>query len=295
MTEPSTITILWQSFNKLTAYLPLFNSKLIGAVPPSGGGTTNFLRADGTWAAPGGSGSVSGPGSSTAHDLAGFADATGALLEDVSWTTATSKLNAVTSSLQGVAPASGGGTANFLRADGTWAAPPGTASGLVYLNTITASNSADIHDQASFGGSYRSFLLVLRNIVPVTNAVQLELQVSAAGAFKTTTYLGSVTINNAGTLTGESSTVCVPLTGINTPMSNTAAFGYSGEIEVSNMSSTSLSKIWHGRGGHQVGTNQWATTEYSGLWNATSALDGFRILASSGNLSTGSVDIYGIV
>lgn len=37
----------------------LFSSALAGLVPASGGGTTNFLRADGTWAAPpagGGSG-----------------------------------------------------------------------------------------------------------------------------------------------------------------------------------------------------------------------------------------------
>jgi hypothetical protein len=32
--------------------LPLFTSTLAGLVPSSGGGTTNFLRADGTWAAP---------------------------------------------------------------------------------------------------------------------------------------------------------------------------------------------------------------------------------------------------
>lgn len=30
----------------------LFTTTQAGTVPPSGGGTTNFLRADGTWAAP---------------------------------------------------------------------------------------------------------------------------------------------------------------------------------------------------------------------------------------------------
>lgn len=36
---------------------PLFTSSDPGLVPGSGGGTTNFLRADGTWASPGGGGS----------------------------------------------------------------------------------------------------------------------------------------------------------------------------------------------------------------------------------------------
>ena len=41
-------------------------------------------------------------------------------------TTATSMLNLFTSSLQGLVPSSGGGTTNFLRADGTFAAPSGS-------------------------------------------------------------------------------------------------------------------------------------------------------------------------
>jgi hypothetical protein len=42
---------------QVTADLNLFTTSLQGLVPPSGGGTTNFLRADGTWAAAaGGSG-----------------------------------------------------------------------------------------------------------------------------------------------------------------------------------------------------------------------------------------------
>jgi hypothetical protein len=45
--------------------------------------------------------------------------------EDLTGTQATTLLDTFTSSLKGLAPASGGGTTNFLRADGTWAAPAG--------------------------------------------------------------------------------------------------------------------------------------------------------------------------
>jgi hypothetical protein len=41
----------------------------------------------------------------------------------------TAMLNVFTSGLQGLVPSSGGGTTNFLRADGTFAAPPGGVSG----------------------------------------------------------------------------------------------------------------------------------------------------------------------
>lgn len=44
---------------QLTALVNTFTSGLSGAVPASGGGTTNFLRADGSFAAPGGGGVTS--------------------------------------------------------------------------------------------------------------------------------------------------------------------------------------------------------------------------------------------
>lgn len=45
--------------------------------------------------------------------------------EALTGTQATTLLDTFTSGLKGLAPASGGGTSNFLRADGTWAAPSG--------------------------------------------------------------------------------------------------------------------------------------------------------------------------
>jgi hypothetical protein len=47
---------------QVTTLLDNFTSALKGLAPASGGGTTNFLRADGTWAAPAGGGGISGSG-----------------------------------------------------------------------------------------------------------------------------------------------------------------------------------------------------------------------------------------
>jgi len=51
----------------------------------------------------------------------------------------TAALNAFTSSLKGLTPASGGGTTNFLRADGTWAVPSGGGTG---ISATTAEGAA---------------------------------------------------------------------------------------------------------------------------------------------------------
>ena len=59
----------------------------------------------------------------TASILGRVTAATGDV-ESLTGTQATTLLDAFTSTLKGLAPPSGGGTSNFLRADGTWTAPP---------------------------------------------------------------------------------------------------------------------------------------------------------------------------
>jgi hypothetical protein len=69
-----------------TALLDTFTNTLKGLAPASGGGTANFLRADGTWAAPagggGGSGDVVGPASATDNALVRFDATTGKLVQN---------------------------------------------------------------------------------------------------------------------------------------------------------------------------------------------------------------------
>lgn len=106
-----------------------FTSVAAGLVPASGGGTTNFLRADGSFAAP--------PSTSQ-----------------------------FTSSTAGTVPASGGGTSNFMRADGSWAVPPGTGGGSgshpEYVNVKTDYGAAG--DAKYLSGSITSGSNVLTQV-----------------------------------------------------------------------------------------------------------------------------------
>jgi len=63
---------------QVTAILDTFTSGAKGLAPASGGGTTNYLRADGTWAAPagGGGGNVSNTGTPTSGQAAEWTNAT---------------------------------------------------------------------------------------------------------------------------------------------------------------------------------------------------------------------------
>lgn len=71
------------------------------------------------------------------------------VIEELTGTQATTLLDAFTDALKGVAPASGGGTTNFLRADGSWAAPPGgggaPTDATYWVGAAHASLSAEIN------------------------------------------------------------------------------------------------------------------------------------------------------
>lgn len=84
--------------------------------------------------------------------LKGRATAGSGAPEDLTGAQATALLDTFSSAAKGLAPASGGGTANFLRADGTWAAPagggggsPGGASGEIQFNSAGSfAGAADV-------------------------------------------------------------------------------------------------------------------------------------------------------
>jgi hypothetical protein len=169
-----TATVAWDlgtpgaaSADVLTAGLDVFTDVAQGVVSASGGGTANFLRADGTWQAPPGTGgvpdgdkgdvTVTSSGTVWTIDagvvtLAKMADlATARFIgrstagtgvpEALTGTQATALLDNFTDSLDGLAPLSGGGTDNFLRADGTWTVPPGSGASIAAgwsFNTSTA-------------------------------------------------------------------------------------------------------------------------------------------------------------
>jgi len=108
---------------------------------------------------------------------------------DITSTQLTADLNQFTSLLQGMAPASGGGTTNYLRADGSWAAPAG-------VGTVT-----------SIGVSVPAFLSVTPSTITSNGTFAISLSGTALpianGGTGQTTAAAAFNALNPMTTTGD--------------------------------------------------------------------------------------------
>lgn len=113
-----------------------------------------------------------------------------------------------TSTLNGLAPLSGGGSTNFLRADGTWASPPGATSGTVtsvsmvsangLAGTVaTATTTPAITLSTTITGVLKGNGTAISAATPGTD-YSAGTSALATGILKSTTGTGALTIAVAG-------------------------------------------------------------------------------------------------
>ena len=165
----------------------------------------------------------------------------------------------------------------------------------VLLNTLTAANSATLSDTTSFTSTYTSYMLVFSNLVAGTNNTSAELQLHSNGSFQTTSYLTSGIAPNAS----SSSSFVAPTTYI--PLSATTAMGtalpgINGVARIFNASGTSGPKIvtmQMGLGGGATARSTLFMDPDSGTV-ATLQLTVFSFCYPAGNITSGTIEVYGI-
>jgi len=96
--------------------------------------------------------------------------------QSVTAATATASLNLFSATLQGLTPLSGGGTANFLRADGTWVAPPGGGGGGITTQSAELAGTRVLNTNIQNTSGTARYVLVtvssaaLANVIAVTDS-----------------------------------------------------------------------------------------------------------------------------
>jgi hypothetical protein len=175
-----------------------------------------------------------------------------------------------------------------------------------YLCTITASSSAVLSyaspttGTCTINSSYTSYLLLFQNIIPATDSKILEFQVHSGGSFKSSGYVISINIGGGGSIGNANSGSATyiplsdPLDSNNLSLHNTAP-GLSGSVIITNPSVSGLITVsgqvsYLGAGG----ASYFATGTTSGYWATPGVVDGFQVLMDSGNITSGSILVYGV-
>ena len=174
----------------------ILNKPTLGTAAAKNTGTaaSNVVELDGSARLPAVDGSQLTGINTAGTDLA-YTAATRVL---ASSTGADATLTLVTSTDAGLAPASGGGTTNFLRADGTFAAPPGGSPG-------GSTTQVQFNNAGAFGGDADLTWNSTTNVLGVTGDVNL----SDGGTYTTT--LQTITPTAARTISFPDATGTVAL------------------------------------------------------------------------------------
>ena len=150
----------------------------------------------------------------------------------------------------------------------------------------------------SFQSDYDQYVLMLVGLVPANNNVGIGLQVTlnsgstwvTSGTYAWThwVYGPAGTCQNANTRQTE-----MRLMGFNNA-SNNSAFSLNGEVRLFNPLSSALQKVFEGKIAFWDTNPGLVTDMFSAAYSATSAINGVRIIPTSGNLASGMALLYGV-
>ena len=206
----------------------------------------------------------------------------------------TALLDVFTTALKGLVPSSGGGTANYLRADGSWAQPP---QGRVLLATKTAAASATI-DFTEFNNSlYSKYYFRLDNFKPATDGVELLMRFSSDGGSTYDSAAGNYSYANSGEKAGvvlNGSLASATAIRVARDIGNAATdHGVCGEVALMGAADNAVKSCITSL------VNVFTTTDISGLIIAAGSrllaqdTTAARFLFSSGNAASGTIRMYG--
>lgn len=170
------------------------------------------------------------------------------------------------------------------------------AGALVYITKQTASTSANLSFTSVFSSTYDVYEIVMVNILPATDGVGLHLLASTDGG---SNYLGATNYAWSYTRAGgsqASSGGALPVDGFADGLSgNTAAYGgVSGTLRLYNPLSATAQKTMSLLAAYRALDGTVENVNGTGVITTTTAVNALRFLFSSGNITSGTIYIYGL-
>ncbi len=170
-----------------------------------------------------------------------------------------------------------------------------SAGALVLVEQHTASTSATLPFTTCFSATYDDYMIDLVQMVPATADVGITMQVSTGGGIFDTgnhyNWQAFAMVTGGSGANGSGSDTKIWLT---VAQSNQSSSAFSGSYHFFGPGSA-LQKQITGTGlGMDTSASRIIGYSAGGQFTQTTAVDGFRILASSGDLTSGTVRCYGV-
>ena len=177
----------------------------------------------------------------------------------------------------------------------------GSGGGMTFLSRGTANNTATHLDFPSvFTSSYDTYMIDFGALLPATNGVTIYVRIttdngstydSTSGHYEWARRWNGTTISDQGTSQSGDSGMQL----WNADLSNSASFGgMCGQAWLMNVNSSSANKSMLARVTGENTSNRFYGVDWIGLAKVTTAFTGFQVITSTGNLTSGTVTVYGI-
>ncbi len=175
---------------------------------------------------------------------------------------------------------------------------------LVFISRSTASSSASLSITSGIDSTYKEYIFVFNNMHPATDEAHFTVGFRDGGtdydATKTTSYILSYHAEddsetslayNSGSDLAQSTGFQRILHGVGNGNDESA----SGYLHLFDPSSTTFVKHFIAGGSTYNAGSYVYTTYVAGYNNVTAAIDGVQFKMSSGNIDSGTIDMYGVL
>lgn len=174
-------------------------------------------------------------------------------------------------------------------------AAPAASGALVLLEQHAASMSASLDFTTAITSAYDEYAVELINIVPASDAgIQMLVSSDGGSTWANANYKWSNRYSNQNGSTGETHSTGTTAFTVWDTVESTSSPGLSARIRIFNPLSTSYAKQFLNEGiSRQDDGNIYC---YSGgmYYDSTSAVNAVRFQASTGNLTSGTIRVYGL-